>query len=488
MGDRIDRYIADVIGRGDEGSALLNQLTNPTLRNYEFVDVLEDGMNGLAVLRVPKDHLVAVHSLGGDPALLDSSDHASSMIDNLVKSAKKEGFTPIAFSNVIDARDGKTEEVRKIGEALRGKADEESLAILNGELAILGKRVNCAANIMGTMISLAPRSGDTKEGIFLRKTGIPFAVFHPRSKPLYINSDGIGTKTEFYERAGKFTTAWNDFAAMNLDDTVKLGATAQVLSGVVETRKGRKDKGIPFNLINHHAKFTGNMMGLYSILHCSDVGERIRGYNDDWSTLNLSGSVVSTIDEERLRNPLRPSAGESLIAIRGNPNPRSNGITDKRKMMVHLFGERWHETPEGKLFLEFLAEPSTILYPVFTELIQRNLATSVYHMSGGAFKGKLARPIAKHGLYVNMKDLFLPDYRELALAGAGFTSAEVAYSKWPMGNDGFVTTKDPERTIRDIRKMGLEARVVGQLEMTDKTGVRLEVPTTGEFVEYSGRE
>ena len=176
---------------------------------------------------------------------------------------------------------------------------------------------------------------------------------------------------------------------------------------------------------------------------------------------NLSGSVVSIIDEEQLRNPLRPKVGDAIVAISGKPNPRSNGITAKRKIMIDRFGLEWHTTPEGKDYIEYLGEPSIVLYPVFRELLDRGLATSFYHMSGGAYEGKLAQPLAKEGLFARLEGLFEPDRREEFFVEASGMSVRDAYRKWPMGNDGFITTINPEGAINLISSHGYKARRVG---------------------------
>ena len=159
--------------------------------------------------------------------------------------------------------------------------------------------------------------------------------------------------------------------------------------------------------------------------------------------------------------------------------------------MVELFGLEWHETEIGKFFLEFLEEPSTIFYGLFKKLRENNLATSFYHMSGGAFDGKLARPLAKHEFFAKLENLFPADWREYAIAGKRFTPAETAYAKWPMGNEGFVTTSTPKEAINCINPFGLEGRTVGYLEFArdGRTGVELEgiKSSNGENVYYSGR-
>jgi phosphoribosylaminoimidazole (AIR) synthetase len=224
-----------------------------------------------------------------------------------------------------------------------------------------------------------------------------------------------------------------------------------------------------------------------------DVGGRIVGFSPESPAFNLSGSVVSTIDEDYLKNPLVPSAGEYLVAIAGVPNPRSNGITSKRKLMVDMLGADWHDSRMGRAFLGYLATPSTLFYPVFRELADQHLATSFYHMSGGAYNGKLARPLAKHGLFaeIDSTQLFQPDWRESAIQHLSGTSNENAYQQWPMGNDGFITTSEPEKAISVIERRGLKARVVAKLEVIrgGKTGVLLKGITGSDDADvyYSGK-
>ena len=266
---------------------------------------------------------------------------------------------------------------------------------------------------------------------------------------------------------------------MKVDDTAKSGATVVVISDVIE-HNGKFDL-LKLNEIDREADVIGNNLGAVYILQKENVGDRLRSYNGKAAAFNVSGSAVCLIDEERLKNPLKPSAGEYLIAIRGKPNPRSNGISAKRKIINSLGEEwcrtsgkkEWHETEEGKMFMEYLAEPSTILYSVFKDLIDKDVATSVYHLSGGAWDGKLARPLAKHGLFAKLKNIFPPDWRESALVGHSFTPAEAAYAKWPMGTDGFITTTNRDEAIKLIEGHGLEAKLVSQLELAKdgRTGV-----------------
>jgi len=479
---RVDEYIANTIKKGDEGSKLLAALCAPTLKFREEVDIIKEGMNGVAVLRVPQGMLVAAHSVGGNYYDRSFYNYVASAFGKAVQANNVINGVPIAFADVIDANNAERDLVKVIGNTLVSEASHLRVPIINGELADLGARVNphLGASLALTTVSLVSKK-NIKPGVFSRN-GIQYAIFDPKGKAVWMNSDGIGTKTEFYERAGKEEFGYNDSLAMKVDDTIKIGATPKVVSDVVETRGE-----VPFNRIRRHATRLGNKLGILTILQREEAGDRIRGYSDTSPAYNISGTVVSTIDESWLRNPPHPSPGEALIAIRGEPNPRSNGITAKRKLMIKLFGENWHKTPEGNLFMNYLASPSIVLYPVFRDLMDDQLASSVYHLSGGAWEGKLARPLAKHGLGVTIENQFAPDWREVTLA-AHSLSARDSYAKWPMGTDGFVTTSKPGEAIDRIRRHGLEAKEVGTLRRArTNAGVNLTA-YNGEKIRFSGKD
>ncbi len=481
----IDEYIEAEQEKGKSG-ATMNSRCAPTLKHSNFVDIISTGKGGVAVLR-PEKYCVVVHSAGADSEKSEVAKYSASLVERLVNQARAISAVPIAFANVVDASTPENLKIELIAEPMIKMANKYKLAIMNGEVAMLGNRVNGVANLSGTMISLVERNSRYFAGgprIF-EVDDVQYAIFDPAEKPVFINSDGVGTKTEFYERAGKYELALKDFMAMTLDDASKRAAKAKVISGVLETRGD-----IPADVIVKHAAEFAKQIGLFGIIQHEPVGNRITGYDKNMPSYNISGSVVSTIEEKLLKNPPKPRANDYLLAIKGKSNPRSNGITDLRKGMIAMLGDKWHKTVEGRKFLEFLAEPSTILYPMFDELFSRGAASSVYHMSGGAYKDKLAKPLAEHGLFVEIKNMFKPDERMQKLASG--TPNEIAYRKWPMGNEAFVTCGTLESAFRIIEKHGLHATCVGQLKKDDKgrTGVELIgiKDSKGENVKYSGMD
>ena len=75
-----DAYIRDVIAQGDTGSKLLHARTVQTLEWRDEVSIV----GGNAVLRIPEDQIVMVHSIAADPQLLDPRRHAASLVSRLV--------------------------------------------------------------------------------------------------------------------------------------------------------------------------------------------------------------------------------------------------------------------------------------------------------------------------------------------------------------------------------------------------------------------
>jgi len=463
----VDRYVEEVIQRGDEGSALLAAICAPTLTNCEYVNVLREGMNGLAVLRLPDGYNAAVFSAHGDSRATDPEEHAASMVRNISAFAREEGINVVGFADMIDANRVEKDQglVRKLGNAMATEANKHGYAIMNGELALLGDRVNCGANVSGTAVGLV-RAGPGLYAVDDRWV----CVFDPEGDDVYVNSDGQGTKAEFHERRREHWLALQDSLVMKADDTAKIGARIRAMFDVVE-RSGRVDE----EMFERYADELSRKYGFAYVAEQHDVGSRLRGWAPGETAINVGGSAVSTIDGKRLASLPAPRAGNYLVAARGRPTPRSNGITDQRAAMISMLGERWHETPEGKYFLEFLSEPSTCFYPAFMELLGSGVATAVFHNSGGAFDGKLAKPLAKHGLYALIEGLFEPDSRALRIAEFMGTPPEKCYAKWPMGTEAFVTTNEPQKAIRVFAKYGLEAKVAGMVEhaYAGRTGVEL---------------
>ncbi len=485
-------YVRDVIGRGDEGSSLLRAMTAHTLEGKEHVEIIGGG----PVLRVPEGQSVVAVTLGGRAHHRDPYEHASSAVRKVGRAIHNVGAQPILISSIVDTSDSDTGRLEEIALGLNHGANIYRLANFGGENAVMGARVRSEGNVAVTGVGIIPTDILERkvDGPMFVQDGVVYAHFDPRGHAVSINSDGTGTKVELYERAGNFAPAVDDFLAMNLDDAVKRGAEAQIVTGVVETMGGN----VPVNEILKRAYDRGLQIGFSGIMQHEKVGKRIASFKASNRAYNLVGSVISTIDEDRLENPLQSQPGEYLMAIQGKPNPRSNGISTLRKIMENEYGSDWHERDDCTWLLEYLTTPSTILYASFSQLIERGLASNVYHMSGGAYNGKLAVPLAEQELFAALGEeghelpelpLAVKHMAELGRDKYG-VSTGAAYAQSPMGIDGFISVAEENINLVKmlLNEHRLRGTVVAQLQPATSTqsGVQFE-GYDGTPIEFSGR-
>ncbi len=152
----VDAYIDKVIRRGDLGSRLLAARCASTLKNSPHVQVLHGATQELAVLRIPDDYDVVVHSASGSPRERERGIHAKTLVAKLCAQAQRIGAIPLGFANVIDSCTGDLQMLEEIVGGLVEASHTHGVAILNGENAILGDRV-ADVNVSGTMISMIPK-------------------------------------------------------------------------------------------------------------------------------------------------------------------------------------------------------------------------------------------------------------------------------------------------------------------------------------------
>src|SRR3989344_3341787 len=109
------------------------------------------------------------------------------------------------------------------------------VACINGELAKLGDMMNCDCNIAGTVLGYLPRfkfSGNLPAMVQL--DGVLYYIFDPNEKLVWMNSDGIGTKSIVHSRMGTQRQGIQDLASMQGDDEGKFGGGALVSFNMIE--------------------------------------------------------------------------------------------------------------------------------------------------------------------------------------------------------------------------------------------------------------
>jgi len=474
-----DEYIRDVIKQGDKGSDLLGELSR---QSWDEDYILQH--NCRAYIKLPEnEQAVVVFQLTGPQEETDPRKYTKKTMERLMQIAKENNLVPLAIANVIDSQTG---DILML-EDIMNEMLNSGIPVINGENAILGKeRMDHPVSLAITCI--AKPSKNLKEGIF-RYNGRAFAVFYHRNQLVFANSDGVGTKTEFYERAlelgmERTGNALRDSLAMKLDDAAKQCIRIMAVCDIVEHTKNFN----PTNLMSY-AEHLSEKYGFHYLLQCED-SPKFRGYKHGAPAFNVSGSAVGLIPETQLEKKFVPGAGDFLIALAGEkPSPRSNGITARRKFLIEKYGLDWHLNPEFKErreILEYLTTPATIFYPLFIYLLKQEVATAVFHLSGGAYNGKLARPLAKHNFIAVIESLLPLSKEELFFLNQDFSEQNVknAFAKWPIGAEGFVSTPDLESALEQINRFNSDkgdkyrAKLAGRIY---PPGALLLNPGIGEY-------
>jgi phosphoribosylaminoimidazole (AIR) synthetase len=506
MADTYDRTIvrAGDIFSDQVASEFAETLNNPRHNGRHLMDVLQPGRNGLAVVRVPTGFLGVTHSTDGNPAHRDPYDHARSLVQRLAAQASYIGAQPVGFCDIIDSCDLTNGELlARVKAGLKDGANETLTAIFNGESAGLGARVNeeYFANVCASMISIIPK-GRLTPGLH-RIEGVNYMVFDPEEMAVWMNGDGSGTLAEFYERefllgiVPSVEKGLRDAGAMVFDDSARRAAGVRHAWMMVET-----NGEFPMERIMAYGKALSAELGIELIVQEHKLGERIRSYKPGVPAINYNANSVSTIDEARLRNQPRPQAGNILIGVWPQQDDRRcNGITDTRTGAVIIGGLEWHETePELR---EYLGRSGHIYQPVFMRLFREGAAKAAYHASGGAKRGKLAEPLYKEELFVEIDGSKLPPPhpQQVRIAQAIGAKPEEVHAKWPYGVQAYIATDNPERTERILEEAGLNFARFGVLEpprsefdrttqqMRLLTGVRLKgiKDSKGQDIYYDGK-
>ncbi len=495
------KYLDDFIGDGDSASAIINRRLAATIDgNEELVKVITEGMNGVAGVITPKGYEAVAFTVVGDVSKRDPLEYIASAVRNVTKQSKILGVTPVGFSDNLDVYSNDLPFIEEIAnvltdETLKQRSQGFTFSGLNGECAILPGVVSeeTKTNISITVVGYRKHNDIPQNPISQIENGIQIVRFNPKGKLIYMNSDGVGTKPLNHVRRAEINgdkylaAGYDDEAAMRRDDSAKIAARVIASFSVLETRGD-----ISLKFFQERAKQSDKTSKIQQVLLEEKVGDRILGYKHGARAYSLGGTNICIIDEQRLKKQLIPNIGDRLIVIQNPiPNPRSNGISALRQIAEEMYGSDWHKHPEAKYLIEYLSSPSTILYPLFMDLIQNELATAVYHMSGGALNGKLAKPLLKHGLHASIDNLFPLSYAQEKIIEFSKTPLKNSFAIWPNNNEAYVTASaaNADLAMAIIRDFGLNFIDAGRIEKAENgIGVTLNkiLDSAGAPITYTG--
>jgi phosphoribosylformylglycinamidine cyclo-ligase len=308
----------------------------------------------------------------------------------------------------------------------------------------------------------------------------------PKGTVMYGGSDGVATKAELAERAGKFDTLAYDLIAMVCDDAVIRGGEPVLLKSVLDVNTlGTDDSRLQY--IEQLAK---GYVDAAKIANVAIINGELAQLNDrigDMENFHLewSADVTWFAHESRLITGYDVRPGDSIVAFE-EPGLRCNGISLVRKILREEYGENWeNEKLDGEKLIDLALLPSLIYSPIVNEIFggysleekPKGAIHSAAHITGGGIPEKLGRALRASGCGAEITDSFTPSKLILHCQEIGNVSDEEAYKTWNMGNGMMIVTPDPEAVIATANNHNVNAKVVGKVTK----GVSIKIRSKGHY-------
>lgn len=302
----------------------------------------------------------------------------------------------------------------------------------------------------------------------------------PKNTVMYGGSDGVATKAELAELAGRFDTLAYDLIAMVCDDAVIRGGEPVLLKSVLDVNTLGTDE----SRLLYIQQLADGYVKAANVANVAIINGEIAQLNDrigDLENFHLewSADVTWFAHESRLITGYDVVPGDALVAFE-EPDLRCNGISLIRKLLRERYGKDWiNEKFEGKNMIDLALAPSVIYTPVLNDLIggydlknkPKAIIHAAAHITGGGIAEKLGRTLRASGCGAEITDLFTPSSLMLHCQELGNVADEEAYKTWNMGNGMIIASPEPDKIIATAKTHGINAKIIGTV--TGGTGITL---------------
>ena len=336
-----------------------------------------------------------------------------------------------------------------------------------------------------------------------------------------MHADGAGTKSIlaylYWKETGDISV-WKGIAqdaiVMNLDDLLCVGIYDNLIfSSTIDRNKRNVPAEVLEAVINGTQEFFDKMKGFgvgitYMGGETADVGDVVR-------TIAVNGTMTARWPKSKIITNEKIKAGNVIVGLAGfgktnyeteyNSGIASNGLTSARHDILHkTYAARYHESYDtsldeqvvyigphkvedeieigefgktniGKLILS----PTRTFAPVIREILENHFdaVDGMIHCSGGG-QTKCLKYIPDNVRIVK-DNLFEPPVIFKLIQQASNADDKEMYQVFNMGTrlEIYTNEKDAEKMISVAKKFGVEARVVGRVEESDKKELQVQTKT-----------
>lgn len=291
-------------------------------------------------------------------------------------------------------------------------------------------------------------------------------------------TDGLGTKGILIDAAKTHHLAAYDIIAATASDITRYGGIPLIFVNVLDTSsvgsEGDSVSKTYKSLMSGLGKVAKEGQIVLLKGETAQMGDAMGSEIKNSKTkLNWSGTMIGAYHKDKMITGENLAPEQVIVALKEN-GFRCNGISSARKALKAKFGKEWWKNPKAKENIRLTATPSApydtyvnTLHGWFSENFKPEITIhSIVHLSGGAFKEKLAKDILfPKKLSSELFDLWEPpEIMRQCAKWRGITDEEF-YEVWHGGQGMLliIDEKDADYCIKRAKDFGIKAKVAGKI-------------------------
>ena len=267
---------------------------------------------------------------------------------------------------------------------------------------------------------------------------------------LTLCTDGVGTKLLIAEAMNKWDTVGIDCLAMNVNDTICVGAEPIAFVDYIALDKPNPEVTEAIGMgLQAGAKMS----------NCEIVGGEIAVLPEMVKGIDLSGSCLGFVDKERIVTGSEIEVGDAIVGLPSS-GVHSNGMTLARRVLQRNEIELDRKIPglRGSVGEELLT-PTFIYVRQVLRLLESTQVTGMVDMTGGGLRNFVR---LKQGLRFDISDPLRPQPIFKVLQELGGIEDKEMYQTFNMGM-GFAIILREDEAKGAVKVLGKGAKVVGEV-------------------------
>ncbi len=271
---------------------------------------------------------------------------------------------------------------------------------------------------------------------------------------LTLCTDGVGTKLLVAEALGKWDTVGIDCMAMNVNDTICVGAEPFAFVDYIALDKPDPDVTEQIGIgLNEGSK----------LANVDLVGGEIAVLPEMVKGLDLSGTCLGFVDKKRFVDGSDIEVGDAIIGLPSS-GIHSNGLSLARKVLkVNKIDLRDRIPRLGKSVGMELLRPTTIYVRPVVRMLKRCEVTGMVDVTGGGLRNFVR---LKESVKFDIEDPLQPQPIFQILQELGEIEPKEMYQTFNMGM-GFAIVCPESESGAVVKALGGGAKVVGHVTKGD---------------------